>query len=283
MVAALLLKRAADLGADIWRTTRACNLASALLFAPLALLGGTIPSWGLLWQPAVVGLLFVTGQVLTLLALKVGDVSVATPVMGVKIVLVAALVALLVGDPISANIWVAALLSSVAIALLNFTRGHAHQRLGATIVLAVTGAGSFALFDVLVQKWSPAWGAGRFLPVMMVFVAAISPTLRPWRRSGRMGANTSGPSPARGWVMAGACCMALQAIMIVSSIAVYGQAAVANVLYSSRGLWSVVAVWAVGHWFTNREQGHGRRVLGWRLAGAGLLLVAIVLVVWKPA
>ena len=57
-----------------------------------------------------------------------------------------------------------------------------------------------------------------------------------------------------------------------------GGAARANVIYSSRGLWSVVAVWAVGHWFGNREQHLGASVLRWRLAGAVLMMAAIALV-----
>jgi hypothetical protein len=59
----------------------------------------------------------------------------------------------------------------------------------------------------------------------------------------------------------------------------FHDATAANVLYSSRGLWSVVAVWAIGHWFSNREQHLGAAVLRWRLAGALLMLVAVVLVV----
>ena len=57
-----------------------------------------------------------------------------------------------------------------------------------------------------------------------------------------------------------------------------GQAAPANVLYSSRGLWSVMLVWLVGHWVQSREQHLGVRVLAWRLAGAVLMMAAIVLV-----
>src|SRR5262245_29945666 len=91
VAAVLLLKRAADLGANVWRTARTVNFVSAVVFAPLALLGGTIPSWQLLWQPAVIAVLFVAGQLFTMLALNTGDVSVATPVLGVKIPLVALL------------------------------------------------------------------------------------------------------------------------------------------------------------------------------------------------
>jgi hypothetical protein len=70
----------------------------------------------------------------------------------------------------------------------------------------------------------------------------------------------------------------MQGLAFLTSIAIYGRATSANVLYSSRGLWSVVAVWAVGHWFANREQHLGARVLGWRLVGAILLMMALVMV-----
>ena len=126
------------------------------------------------WQPVVAGLLFFAGQVFTLLALTTGDVSVATPVLGVKILLVALLSVVLIGDPIGARLWTAAALSSVAIALLNLSPGHPHRRVARTIVLAALGAAAYACFDVLVQKFSPVWGTGRFLPLAMACGAVYS-------------------------------------------------------------------------------------------------------------
>ena len=145
VVAALLLKRASDLGADIWRSTRIINYTQALMAVPFWLLGGTIPEFSLWWQPVVAGALFFAGQVFTLLALTTGDVSVATPVLGLKIVLVALLSVVLIGDPIGARLWTAAALSSVAIALLNLSPGHSHRRVARTIVLAALGAAAYAL------------------------------------------------------------------------------------------------------------------------------------------
>src|SRR5262245_8423307 len=98
-------------------------------------LGGTIPSSTLWWHAAFAALLFFVGQIFTLLALNTGDVSVATPVLGLKILLVAVLAAVLIGDPIGARLWTAAALSSVAIALLNVSPGHHHRRVGTTILL----------------------------------------------------------------------------------------------------------------------------------------------------
>lgn len=274
---ALLLKRASDLGADLWRTARFCNFTTAAFFAPLVLLGGTLPDVTQFWQPALVALLFVSGQVFTLLSLQVGDVSVATPVLGLKILLVALLTTALIGEELTAALWIAAALSSAAIGLLHVGEARSHSRVTLTVLMAGSAAAAYALFDVLVQKWSPSWGVGRLLPAIMGFVVVYSPLLR---GPARARVANRGIEPTA-WVAGGAVCFAVQSLMIVGAIAVYRNATVANVLYSSRGLWSVVAVWVVGHWFANREHHYGARVLAWRLFGAVLLTAAIVIVLLR--
>jgi drug/metabolite transporter (DMT)-like permease len=276
VAAALCIKRAAELGVPTWRATWVCNAVAALFFAPLMLFGGTIPPWHQFWQPALVALLFVAGQVLSIHSLQKGDVSVATPVLGLKIVMVAISTTLLIGNRLSISLWAAAALSSIAVALLNATESGKHHHVGATVVTAGGAAAAYAVFDVLVQKWSPAWGLGRFLPVMMGFVAAYSVLFRVTKRAPAMGRVGVG-----GWLAAGAICLAVQSLLIVFTIARFGNATVANVLYSSRGLWSVLAVWLVGHWFANREQHLKPSVLTARLLGSGFLLTAIILVVLR--
>ena len=274
---ALLLKRASDLGADVWRTIRIINYTTALVATPLWLLGGTIPSSSLWWQPVCAGMLFFAGQVFGLLALSIGDVSVATPVLGVKILLVALLTAVLIGDPISARLWTAAALSSTAIALLNVGGVHPHRRVRTTIMLAALGATAYACFDVLVQKWSPVWGAGRIVPIAMATAAAYSLPLCRFDAPRRPPNEQTSPAYIR-WVRAGAGCFAVQGLTFITSISIYRHATSANVLYSSRGLWSVVAVWGIGHWFSNREQHLGVRVLAWRFVGAILLMAALFMI-----
>lgn len=272
-VGAMLVKRSSDLGVGIWRTTFVSNVITALVFQPLWLLGGTFHA-DLLWQPALVALCYLAGQWLTLFSLDRGDVSVATPVLGVKIILVAFFVTLLGGEEVKPQFWLAATLATASVALLNRRTGAQHHHIGVTIVTAGLGAAAFALFDVLVRRWSPAWGAGTFLPIMlgMVGVSAFGfvPLFRePLRAVAR---------PAWPWLLGGAVALAVQSVVFVFAIAKFGNVTAANVVYSSRGLWSVVAVWLVGHWFTNREQQLGAGVLRWRLAGAALMMAAIALV-----
>lgn len=275
VIGALLLKRASDLGADVWRTTRVINYTSVVVALPLWLAGGTIPPASLWWQPVAAATLFFSGQVFTLLALSTGDVSVATPVLGLKIPLVAFLATVVIGDAVGVRLWTAAALSSLAIALLNIGPGHSHRRVGATILAAALGAASYACFDVLVQKFSLVWGAGRFVPVAMACAAVYSIPLKRFERQ-RDGATVD--RAYLPWLAAGAACFAIQGLMFITAVAMFQQVTSANVLYSSRGLWSVIAVWAIGHWFENREQHLGARVLARRLLGAVLLMAAILLV-----
>jgi drug/metabolite transporter (DMT)-like permease len=282
MFGALLLKRASDLGADSWQTTRVTNYCTALASVFLLLLGGTIPDWSLWWHPPAAAVLFFSGQIFTLLALTRGDISVATPVLGLKILLVAILSTVLIGDPIGARLWTAAALSSAAIALLNVSRGHAHAHVTKTIILAALGALSYALFDVLVQKWSPPWGTGRFLPIVMMTAAVYSLALPRSRAqhpaSGSQNVASGFSRTYQGALAAGAALFAIQGLMFISSISFYRHATLANVVYSSRGLWSVLGVWAIGHWFANREQHLGMKVLIWRFVGAILMMAALLMV-----
>ncbi|HEY2411286.1 MAG TPA: hypothetical protein VGI40_03540 [Pirellulaceae bacterium] len=273
VIGVVLLRRAADFGVGFWRTTFVANLICAAAFAPMWCLGGEF-HLRLLWQPAIVALLFLLGSVMNFVSLQRGDVSLATPVLGIKIVLVAIFAAVATGDWGKPSIWLAAMLSTTAIALLNWSRAAHHHHVTLTILAAGASAASFALFDVLVQQWASAWGLGRFPPTMLAFVGLFS-----------CGTVTQFPEPlskivrpAWGWLIAGSVVLAIQAILFVSSVAYFRNAAAANVAYSSRGLWSVALVWLIGHWFGNKEGQLGPAILRWRLVGAALLLAAILIV-----
>ena len=273
--AALFLKEASGRGAGVFLSTAATNLCAGLAFSGLWGLGGTIPA-GLWWQPALVGAVFLAGQLLGFVALQRGDVSVATPAMGTKVVIVALLVIVLIGERAGAALWAAAALSSLGIVFLSRGgKGPSAGAVGPSILYGVLTAAAFALFDVLVQKWAPAWGAGRFLPIMMGFVAAYTLAI-----VALMGKSVGTPPPAARRPLAlGALLMSVQAVMLISSLALYSKATMINIVYSARGLWSVLAVWAVGPWFGNREREGGRAVFLNRLFGAVLLLAAIAIAV----
>lgn len=295
----LFIKRASDMRLGVWRITFYCNVIAALVFLALLPMGGKI-IWNALWQPALVALLFVIGQILSFLALDGGDVSVVTPTMGTKTVLVAWFSSLLLNVSLPWQLWCSAVLSSLAVLALSRKTSKAARltandktevSLGRTIIISLLAASSYALFDVLVQKWSPAWGTGRFLPVMfslcalfsLVFIPFFSPMVKGFGDKDTEGEslNTTAISAKRDtgwkWLMIGAICMGVQALSLITALAEFADATAINVVYSARGLWSVLAVWLIGHWFNNAEQHLDKRTLTWRLVGAGLMTLAIVI------
>ncbi|CAN5310233.1 DMT family transporter [soil metagenome] len=273
VVAALFIKRANTFEIGIWRSAFVTNVLTAVLFAGLWPMGGGPVVWAHMWQPLVVAALFVAGQVLTFVALERGDVSVVTPALGAKTVFVAWLSTAVLGEMLPWQLWVAAVLSFLSVVLLNQRKTHLRAATGVTILFALLAASAYATFDILVQKWSPDWGTGRFLPIMFGLSALLSVGFIPAFRA------PLGSIPRAAWkpLGAGALFMGLQALFLVSTIARFGDATAVNVIYSGRGLWSVAAVWVVGHWFANTERHAGGRVLARRLIGAALMTAAIVL------
>jgi len=269
------MKRSAELGASLWHSAFAANLASALACQGLLVFDKHWQPVSLWWQPCMLTALFLSGQAFTLYSLQRGDVSIATPVLGLKIILVAVFTTLLVSRGLGWHLWLAAALSTAGIASLNHPGAHrTGTRAAATIVSAGLAAISFALFDVLLQKWTPVWGMGLFLPLAIGLAGLLSCAMIAWF-----------PTPLRSlppatlrWLACGASLFALQAMAFASAVAYFGEATASNVVYSSRGLWSVVAVAFIGRWFHSSEKHLDASVLRWRFAGAALMFTAILLV-----
>lgn len=276
--AALSLKRSNEMGVGLWRTTFVANQVAALLFSSLWLLGGREVSPALLWQPVVIALCLFAGQILQFLALDQGDISVAVPVFGLKVVLVAFITPFLTGDSVGLRLWAAAVLSVLGLTFFNRKdEGKPVRNLGVTLVAGGLGAVCFALFDVLVSKWGPYWGAGRLLPVIFWINGVFSFSLiRMFKQPLR-----AVPRLAWPWLLLGAALLSTQSILFVTTLARHGQPTTANILYSSRGLLTVAAVWMLGHWLGIQERHVGAKVMRWRLVGALLMMSAIALVVTR--
>ena len=139
--AALVLKRSSQLGVGLWRTTFVANAIVAALFSLLWLLGGAPVRTEELWQPGLIALCLFAGQISQFLALEKGDVSVAVPVFGLKVIMVAFFTPILTGDSVSAKLWMAALLSVLGITLLN-RKDAAQSARNLSITLLAGGLGN---------------------------------------------------------------------------------------------------------------------------------------------
>lgn len=273
----LFIKKATQRGSNSWTITLTANLWAAALFSVLWLLGGARQPWQLYWQPAVIAGLFISGQICTFLAINRGDVSVAAPIFSTKVLMVAVFLTVVAGQSLSAWVWLAALAATVGVALIQQTgRGERHHRVPFTIAMAMLAATNYALFDVLVQRWAPAWGPGRFLPTVFWMAGFLSLGLLPWvDRAALCRREVLWPT------LLGSLLFASQSFCIVLAIASFGDAARINIVYSLRGIWGVIAAWMFADWLGGGESHAAPRVMFARLAGAALLSAAVVVAILR--
>lgn len=280
----MFVKRAIVGGANPWTSTFLSNVWLALSWGLLGLFhaqGLTPEGW---LQAAVVGLTFVAGQMFTFLAFQHGDVSVATPVFGVKVVIVAILLSLLADETVSAHVWTGALLATLGIGVIQAgartagTGALTRRRAALTILLALISAVCLSLFDIGLQTWGRRWGAANFLPVVFLFTGLFSCGLLPWidrpKRLRVLGVVTP--------VLVGTVLMALQAMSMSYSLGRFGDATRINIIYALRGLWAVGLAWLLARAFGGAEARHSASVMLLRLGGALLLMLSIVVALSQP-
>ena len=270
----LCLKRAQERGASSWTLMIVVCWSAACLFPVLSLLGGTMQPAALFWQPAIVGALFVAGQLLTLLAVARGDVSIAAPVLGVKVLIVPAASRFLVADQLSARIWIAAAIAVVGIAFVQARDATIQRsRIAASIGFALLAACAMTLFDLLIQRWAPVWGAGYFLPIAFACAALFSLAFIPLAdRPAEL--RRLGVLPLLAW---GALFMSLQAIGMTVTLGVFGDATRVNIVYSLRGLWGVLLTWLLASHLNASGSGASHRTMVMRLIGAVLIGLSVVI------
>jgi len=275
----LLNKQAMAGGCGSCRVTALTLWSSALLLLPFMFLNNDPLPMHLWVQPLITAACFSAGTGFFILALRTGDLSLVAPVSGIKPVLNALLVSALLGVSVPLSTWAACGLTAIALIIMrtpNTSTPHSFLRTTGVTFLAVF---SFALCDTFFQHWAKNWGGLRFAAIMisipaLVVLGFIPFFGTPWNQLKR---------PVKIHALAGAALCAGPAICIALALSRYGHAPEVNVVYSTRSLFSIAAVWLLGQKIGSIEHTAGRRVFLRRVAGAVILTVAIILILFGNA
>ena len=268
-------KQAMTEGCGPLRVFAAMIWTATVMLAPFIFFARSAAPWHQFHQPVLAALCLLGGASLWISALRTGDVSLVAPVAGIKPVFNALLTALLLGAVPSPAIWMACGLTALALLVMRTPVSAGNAPYLRTAGLMAGAVFCYALCDVCLQKWANGWGALRFLGLMFLMSSMVMFTLIP--RFGRRYRDLS--IPARRHLKAGALTAALPGVCMGFAIGRYGHAPEINVVYSSHALWSVLLVWAFGRHIGNLEHTAGHYVMLRRLAGALILLTAIVLII----
>ena len=280
-------KRALHGGASVRQVFHTNNLCVAVAILPLLLFERSSPSWQNLHQPLFTGAFFYVGALLNTIAIRRGDISLVNPLLGTKAVFVAVGSAVLIGERLPVALWIGAFLAAAGIFVLgarSFTGSASQRHLLPAISLAIASASCFALTDVLVSKWAPDFASVTFVVVMSVSVAAYSIVLNPILLRGsperRQLRNT--PHEARRPMFLGGLIIGTQAMLIAIALSGYNDPTGINIVYSSRGLWSIALVWLFATTLGAHETAAGANTpnpMPLRLAGTVILTAGIVIAV----
>ena len=273
-LASLFIKRGLDLGAGATRTLFISNVVFFLYFLPYYFISNEPLPVPLLWAPVLAGLVAFFGALFAVLALKHGDVSVATPLLGSKVLFVALLSSWLLTEPIPLSWWIGAVLAMIAVALLGYAPIGHRRAMALTVTLSIGSALSFALMDVIIAGWGREFGFKKFVSIQQFVMLLCSiPLLRYFQAPLRQI-----PKPAWKWLLISSVLICSQFFLLNWTIAHYGKPTVINILYSSRGLWSVLLVWLLGRYLLSAESKATKSTFIRRLTGALLLLAAVAVV-----
>lgn len=280
-LASLALKRGLQEGAGATRAVFVTNGVFFFALAPFWWFSSGPVDTSLLWAPVAAGIAAFLGSVFQTIALKIGDVSVATPLLGGKVLFVALFSTLVLGNVLPLGWWLGAILAGAGIFFLGQAPGQpaAHSRLALTVVLSILSVCAFAFMDVCMAGWGAEFGFQRFISFQQVVTFGLSLTLVPFFKAPLF----KMPRSCWAWLLGGSLVIVFQYYILNWTISTFQQPTVVNIFYSSRGLWSVVLVWAIGIRFGNLESQHGWKVFWRRSVGAGLLFVAICLVLLEKA
>ena len=274
--ASLFFKRASAQGLGMMEALYWLNFAGGVMFAPLLLTVQDWPAVGEFWKPGTTAGLIFCGTWATFAAIRAGDISLVTPLMGTKVVLTAIVAALLAGTHLPVGLWLAAGLTTGGILLLGWRDLQRGQGKATVVGWCLLSSLIFAGADVSIGHWAEGFGRAAFLGTVFLSIGVLSLAMVRWQAPRVFQV----PPAARPYLVLGTVIMTLNSLAMGLCIAACNDPTGVNIVYGTRGLWSIALVWFVGQrWFGNEERETAGKVMRLRLAGSLLILSAVVVAV----
>lgn len=273
-LASVCIKKAIEEGAGITRVSFIINWAFFLCVLPTLFFGDEVKDWSLWYWPVIGAVFAFLGGLFILLSIRAGAVSIQASLMGTKAIFVGVLSVIFLAKEITTSLWIAAIMAFVAILILS-----ANDLLKARfevkpVLYALLCSFWFACTDVIVSREAADFGMWPFLNVMLGTVALLSFMYVPFFKKQLLDLKHR----SRIWILLTSIFISIQYTILLYTLGVYKNATAINIIYSSRGLWAIVIVLFIGHWFNNQERHAGTDVIVQRVIGSLLMCLAIVIV-----
>ena len=143
-------KRSMTEGAESRRVIAVTNIAMALWALPLFFIARGSFEWSSWFIAIAAGIALFLGRILSIKALKIGDLSMVGPLLGIKTLLVG-LFAFITGQvEMNLQLWIAVISASLAVILLQKSPASCKKGSQKAILYAAAASVLFAFTDILV-------------------------------------------------------------------------------------------------------------------------------------
>lgn len=268
------IKRATSYGVGAMRILFLSNWTLFIFSLPSLVKNPEVLDWALLWVPVVTSLCEFSAGILLMLSIRMGNLSIQIPLMGTKVVFVAMFSMLIFGYPVPLGWWIGVCVTVLAIFLVGFSKFKQTRTTYLSMLLTISSMIIYALRDLVIVDKAAAFGHDAFFPLTFGITAILSLFLIPLFRKQLW----STPARAWKWSLVGVALLGLQQYAFMSILAQFDDVTPINIVYSSRGVWSVVIAWVIAHFFKGQEIHTPRPVFVRRFIGSVLMCVAIVIV-----
>ncbi|MEC8355379.1 MAG: EamA family transporter [Verrucomicrobiota bacterium] len=269
---AVLCKKGLELGSGTIRSLVFSNFIMSACFLPYPFLSDQPFLPNDLIVGACLGFLFFAAQFFCFLALRNGEASLITPIMGSKPIFVALFLSVhgLSTEQVTWEIWLASALAAIAIALLCWpSKDTKTSRLA--LVLALATAATFGLLDSLVPYFTHQSSPLNVLFFVFGSVGIYSLCLIPYTEGKFIPRRKNADS----WMWTSAIFMGGQAVLMSIAIGLYQVPTAANVFYACRGLWAVILVAWLGKKMQIDESDSSPSTITRRGIGACILIFGV--------
>ena len=269
---AVLCKKGLELGSGTIRSLVFSNFIMSACFLPYPFLSDQPFLMNDLIIGTCLGFLFFSGQFFCFLALKNGEASLITPIMGSKPIFVALFLMVhgLSTEQVTWEIWLASAMAALAIALLCWPSKDTKTSWVA-LVLALATAATFGLLDSLVPHFTHQSSPLNVLFFVFGSVGIYSLCLIPYTEGRFIPRRENADS----WMWISAFFMGGQAVLMSIAIGFYEVPTAANVFYACRGLWAVLIIAWLGKKMQINESGSSQSTITRRAMGACILIFGV--------
>ncbi|MFD2256206.1 hypothetical protein ACFSSA_05935 [Luteolibacter algae] len=218
------------------------------------------------------GILYFWGQWFSVQSVRKGDLVVHSSALGFKVLIVAILSAGVGLEKAGAGLIGGAVLAAIAVYLVAGATAERWKENRLTVWLTLVACLIFGTNDFLTGWKSNEIGAARWLILMMATAGVLSiGMLHPrWKDVRDVFGNS-----VSAWPVAGAgIAMGLQALVVNIAFSKFGEPALSNIAYSTRGVMAVFFVWGI---WVLKGQGKGG-LSGRQLLGAAMMVAALAMV-----